>query len=139
MDFVQDNQSTSERGVLRGLHFQTGSFAQAKLVRTVYGEVLDVVADLRGGSPTFKEVYKVVLSSDNALQLLVPEGFAHGFLTLSETSVFAYKCNQYYNHTAEAGIMWNDPTLDIDWQFPKEKLILSEKDMQLPTLNEIKL
>ena len=139
MDFVQDNQSTSERGVLRGLHFQIGPFAQAKLVRTVYGEVLDVVADLRPGSPTFKKVYKVVLSSDNALQLLVPEGFAHGFLTLSETSVFAYKCNQYYNHVAEAGIIWNDPTLDIDWDFPKEKLILSEKDMQLPTFDELEL
>ncbi len=139
IDFVQDNQSTSERGVLRGLHFQTGPFAQAKLVRAVMGEVLDVVVDLRPESSTFGQSYKVILSSDNNLQMFVPAGFAHGFLTLSQVSVFAYKCDRYYKKEAESGIRWNDPHLGIDWGFPEEDMILSDKDIILPTLKELKI
>lgn len=139
IDFVQDNQSTSEKGVLRGLHFQKGPDAQAKLVRVVTGKVLDVVVDLRPGSPTFKESFKVVLSDENNFQLFVPAGFAHGFLTLSETSVFAYKCDHYYNKEADAGIIWNDPEFNIDWEFPEDQLILSEKDAELPVFKELKL
>lgn len=139
IDFVQDNQSTSGRGVLRGLHFQKGPYAQAKLVRAVVGEILDVVVDLRPDSPTFLRSFKLVLSSENNLQLFVPTGFAHGFLTLSEKSVFAYKCDQYYHKEADSGIIWNDPTLDIDWEMAEEDLTLSEKDMQLPTLKELDL
>lgn len=137
IDFVQDNQSTSRRGVLRGLHFQTGSDAQSKLVRTVHGEVLDVVVDLRPESPTFKKSFQVLLSDQNHFQLFVPAGFAHGLLTLSETSTFAYKCDRYYNKGSEGGIIWNDPNLGIDWGLPKEKIILSEKDAVLPTLDQI--
>ena len=136
IDFVQDNQSVSSRGVLRGFHFQTGEFAQAKLVRSVFGEVLDVVVDLRPGSPTYKMNFKVVLSAENNLQLFVPAGFAHGFLTLSESSVFSYKCDKYYNREAEGGIIWNDSTLAINWNFPKNEIILSEKDASLPTFKE---
>lgn len=136
IDFVQDNQSTSSRGVLRGFHFQTAEYAQAKLVRSVFGKVLDVVVDLRPGSPTYKMNYKVVLSAENNYQLFVPAGFAHAFLTLSESSVFAYKCDKYYNREAEGGIIWNDPTLNINWDFPREEIILSEKDAGLPTFKE---
>ena len=137
--FVQDNQSTSTRGVLRGFHFQKPPHAQTKLVRTVAGEVLDVVVDLRPESPTYKKSYKAVLSNENSFQLLVPPGFAHGFLTLSETSVFAYKCDKYYNKESEAGIIWNDPEINVDWEFPEEEIILSEKDAALPTLKELNL
>lgn len=139
VDFVQDNQSSSTRGVLRGLHFQKGDDAQAKLVRCAYGSILDVVVDLRKGSPTYKKHFKVVLSESNFLQLFVPSGFAHGFVTLSELSVFAYKCDRYYNKESEGGIIWNDPDLDIDWHLPKEELILSEKDAALPTIEELGL
>ncbi|MFV8837253.1 dTDP-4-dehydrorhamnose 3,5-epimerase [Salinimicrobium soli] len=135
-NFVQDNQSTSKKGVLRGLHFQKGPFGQAKLLRCVLGEVLDVVVDLRPNSPTFKKSFKAILSDENHLQLYIPSGFAHGFLTLSEKSVFAYKCDQYYNKAADSGIIWNDPTLAIDWNFPEGELILSEKDANLPTFDE---
>jgi dTDP-4-dehydrorhamnose 3,5-epimerase len=137
LNFVQDNQSTSTKGVLRGLHFQKGKFAQAKLVRAVVGEILDVVVDLRPDSPTYLKSFKVVLSNENHYQLFVPAGFAHGFLTLSETSVFAYKCDQYYHKESDAGIKWNDPALNIDWEMPEEELILSEKDKQLPTLESL--
>ena len=139
LSFVQDNQSTSTRGVLRGLHFQSGVFAQSKLVRCAMGEILDVIVDLRPDSPTYKKTYKVILSSENHHQLFFPAGFAHGFLTLSKTSVFAYKCDQYYNKEADAGILWKDPELSIDWEFPKEELILSEKDANLPTMKELGL
>lgn len=139
INFVQDNQSTSDRGVLRGFHFQKEPYAQAKLVRAVAGEVLDVVVDLRPGSPTYKKSYKVVLSNENKLELFVPAGFAHGFLTLSESSVFAYKCDEYYNRESEAGIIWNDPTLGVEWDFPEDELILSEKDAALPTFKELDL
>lgn len=139
LNFVQDNQSSSARGVLRGLHFQTGPFAQSKLVRVVLGKVLDVVVDLRPDSPTFKKSFKVILSNNNHHQLFVPAGFAHGFLTLSEMSVFAYKCDQYYNQKADAGVFWDDPDLQIDWEYPKPELILSEKDANLPTIKDLKL
>jgi dTDP-4-dehydrorhamnose 3,5-epimerase len=137
MDFVQDNQSVSKRGVLRGLHFQLGEFAQAKLVRVIHGEVLDVVVDLRPDSPTFKKTYKILLNDQNHHQLYVPQGFAHGFITLSETSVFSYKCDRFYSPGKESGIIFNDPDLAIDWNFPEENLILSEKDTKLPTLKQL--
>ncbi|MGB7786115.1 MAG: dTDP-4-dehydrorhamnose 3,5-epimerase [Salinimicrobium sp.] len=139
LNFVQDNQSTSTRGVLRGLHFQTGPFAQAKLLRCPMGKVLDVVVDLRPDSPTFKKSFKAVLSDENHLQLFIPAGFAHGFITLSEKSLFAYKCDQYYNKEADAGVIWNDPALNIDWNFPEDQLILSEKDANLPTFEQLGL
>ncbi|HET8754127.1 MAG TPA: dTDP-4-dehydrorhamnose 3,5-epimerase [Salinimicrobium sp.] len=137
INFVQDNQSTSKKGVLRGLHFQKGKHAQAKLVRCLLGEILDVVVDLRKDSPTYKQHCKVNLSQHNHFQLFVPAGFAHGFLTLSENSLFAYKCDQYYNKEADSGIIWNDPNLNIDWNFPSEELILSEKDANLPTFESL--
>ncbi len=139
MDFVQDNQSSSKKGVLRGLHFQKGKFAQSKLVRTVLGKVLDVVVDLRPDSPTFKKSFKAVLSDENHHQLFVPAGFAHGFITLSETSVFAYKCDRYFNKEADAGVFYNDPVFEIDWEFPDDQIILSEKDANLPNFEELKL
>ena len=135
-DFVQDNQSVSKHGVLRGLHYQKGEFAQTKIVRVVYGKVLDVVVDLRPESPTFKQTYSAILDDENLHQLYVPKGFGHGFLTLSEKSVFAYKCDHYYTPGSEAGIIYNDPDLNIDWNFPERSMILSEKDMQLPTFKE---
>ncbi len=139
IDFVQDNQSVSSRGVLRGLHFQSGDHAQAKLVRVIFGEVLDVVVDLRPESPTFKEVYKILLNDKNHHQLFIPQRFAHGFLTLSEVSVFSYKCDRYYSSGAESGIIYNDPELAIDWGFPEEEFILSDKDKNLPTLSSLSL
>lgn len=139
MEFVQDNQSSSKKGVLRGLHFQKGKYAQSKLVRTVFGKVLDVVIDLRPNSPTFKQSFKAVLSDENHHQLFVPAGFAHGFVTLSEKSVFAYKCDMYFNKEADAGVFYKDPAFNIDWEFPDDELILSEKDANLPTFDTLKL
>lgn len=133
-EFVQDNQSISHYGVLRGLHYQKGEFAQTKIVRVIHGKVLDVVVDLRPDSPTFKQTYSVILDDNNLFQLYVPKGFGHGFLTLSEKSVFAYKCDHYYTPGSEAGIIYNDPDLSIDWNFPEEKLIISDKDKIQPTL-----
>lgn len=137
LEFVQDNQSVSKKGVLRGLHFQSGEFAQAKLVRVIYGEVMDVVVDLRPDSPTFKKSYNIILSDKNQHQLFIPQGFAHGFITLSETSVFSYKCDRFYYPGSESGVIYNDPDLSIDWDFPEDELILSEKDTKLPTLKEL--
>lgn len=137
IEFVQDNQSVSKKGVLRGLHFQSGEFAQAKLVRVIHGEVLDVVVDLRPDSPTFKQAYQLILSDKNHHQLFIPQGFAHGFITLSETAVFSYKCDRFYYPGSESGIIYNDPDLAIDWNFPENELILSEKDTKLPTLKEL--
>jgi|SRR6476660_1715345 len=134
--FVQDNQSFSARGVLRGLHYQTGNHAQAKLVRVLKGEVLDVAVDIRPGSKTFGQYDAVVLSGENQTQFFVPRGFAHGFLVLSETAVFFYKCDNFYNRESEGGIFYNDATIGIDWQFPLNALIISEKDKQLPNLGE---
>lgn len=136
IDFVQDNQSVSSRGVLRGLHFQTGNMAQAKLVRVVKGKVMDVVVDLRKNSETFGKSYSVVLDDVNHLQLFVPRGFAHGFITLSEESIFSYKCDNYYDKASESGIIYNDATLALDWHLPKEEFIISEKDLELPTFEE---
>ena len=135
-EFVQDNQSVSSYGVLRGLHYQKGEFAQTKIVRVIYGKVLDVVVDLRPDSPTFKKTYSVILDDKNLHQLYVPKGFGHGFLTLSEKSVFAYKCDDYYRPGSEGGIIYNDPELNIDWNFPEKEMILSEKDRNLPTFKE---
>ncbi len=136
-EFVQDNQSVSRFGVLRGLHYQTGEFAQTKIVRVIYGKVLDVVVDLRPNSPTYKKTYSAVLDDKNLYQLFVPKGFAHGFLTLSEKSVFAYKCDHYYQPGSEAGIIFNDPDLNINWNFPEAEMIISEKDRKQPTLKEV--
>jgi dTDP-4-dehydrorhamnose 3,5-epimerase len=134
--FVQDNQSKSGYGVLRGLHYQLNPEAQAKLVRVIEGKVLDVVVDIRVGSPTFGQSYSIELSAENKMQLLIPRGFAHGFSVLSETAVFYYKCDNYYNKDAEAGIIFNDPALNIDWQLPEGDMILSDKDRQLPLLKD---
>ena len=133
-NFVQDNHSKSTYGVLRGLHYQQNPFAQAKLVRVLQGKVLDVVVDIRRNSPTFQQSFTLELSAENKLQLLIPRGFAHGFVVLSETCEFFYKCDNYYNKASEGGIAYNDPTLNIDWQVPAQDIILSEKDMQNPTL-----
>jgi dTDP-4-dehydrorhamnose 3,5-epimerase len=133
INFVQDNQSISTYGVLRGLHYQTGEMAQAKLVRVIEGEVLDIVIDLRKDSKTFGQHYSIILDAKNFTQLFVPRGFAHGFLTLSKRSIFAYKCDNYYDKASESGILYNDETLQLDWQLPVEDLIISEKDKELLT------
>lgn len=132
--FVQDNQSFSTKGVLRGLHYQCGVHAQAKLVRVIQGEVLDVAVDLRPDSKTYRQYEAVVLSEENQLQFFIPRGFAHGFLVLSETATFFYKCDNLYNKESEAGLIFNDETLNINWNFPFKDLIISDKDLVLPTL-----
>lgn len=134
--FVQDNQSVSTRGVLRGLHYQTGEHSQAKLVRVLKGEVLDVAVDLRPGSDTFGQYESVLLSGENQRQFFVPRGFAHGFVVLSEQAVFFYKCDNFYNKESEGGLHYADPTVHIDWQFPLDEVILSDKDKVLPNLPE---
>lgn len=126
--FVQDNESKSKYGVLRGLHFQKPPYAQAKLVRVVKGKVLDVAVDIREKSPTFGKHVAVELSEENKRQLFIPRGFAHGFAVLSEEVIFQYKCDNYYAPDHEGGILWNDPQLNIDWKLPLEDIILSEKD-----------
>lgn len=131
INFVQDNESLSTRGVLRGLHFQKGEFAQAKLVRVIKGEVLDVAVDLREDSPTYMEYESVVLSEENKKQFFVPRGFAHGFVVLSPEAIFSYKCDNYYNKESEGGIRYDDPRLGIDWKLNDQELILSEKDCLL--------
>lgn len=130
--FIQDNQSKSSIGVLRGLHYQRGEYQQAKLVRVLEGEVLDVVVDLRKDSVTYKEVFTTVLSADNFKQVFIPRGCAHGFLVRSEEAIFAYKCDNVYNKASEGGIIYNDPSLQIDWDFDLDKVIVSEKDKVLP-------
>lgn len=136
--FVQDNQSYSSKGVLRGLHYQTGEHAQAKLVRVLQGEVLDVAVDIRPNSPTFGQYESILLSAENQKQFFVPRGFAHGFLVLSETATFFYKCDNFYNKESEGGIIYNDPALNINWNFQESELIISEKDTILPTLENAK-
>ncbi|MBS1748094.1 MAG: dTDP-4-dehydrorhamnose 3,5-epimerase [Bacteroidetes bacterium] len=126
--FVQDNQSASTRGVLRGLHMQIGVHAQAKLVRVLEGSVLDVAVDLRKYSPTFGKSFSIELTGDNQKQFYIPRGFAHGFVVLSDVAVFFYKCDNLYNKDSELGIMYNDPGLNINWQLPESSLILSDKD-----------
>lgn len=137
VNFVQDNQSISKYGVLRGLHFQKGANAQAKLVRVVKGRVLDIVVDLRKDSPTFGKHYSIELNEENRFQLFVPRGFAHGFVTLSKESIFCYKCDNYYDKNSESGIIFNDATLNLDWHLLEEDLIVSEKDLELPTFKEV--
>ncbi len=137
--FVQDNESSSRYGVLRGLHFQKPPHAQAKLVRVVKGKVLDIAVDIRKGSPTFGHHVSTELSGENKRQLFIPRGFAHGFAVLSNEVVFQYKCDRYYVPHSEGGILWNDPALGIDWKLPAEDVILSEKDKKNVLLNELKL
>ncbi len=132
--FVQDNQSFSTKGVLRGLHYQCGEHAQAKLVRVLQGEVLDVAVDIRPDSETFGQYEAVKLSGENQTQFFVPRGFAHGFLVLSETATFFYKCDNFYNKESEGGLKYNDETINIDWQFPTNDLLISEKDLAQPNL-----
>lgn len=136
VEFVQDNESKSGYGVLRGLHFQKPPHAQAKLVRCITGSILDVVVDLRIESPTFKKSYSVELSDQNKLQLFIPRGFAHGFVVLSEDAIFTYKVDNLYAPTSEYGIRFDDPDLQIDWKLNKEELKLSGKDMILPYLSD---
>lgn len=132
--FVQDNESRSSYGVVRGLHFQKGAFSQSKLVRVVEGVVLDVAVDIRRGSPTFGRHVAVELDADSHRQLFIPRGFAHGFSVLSDHAVFQYKCDNYYAPQAESAIAWNDPALGIDWRVPAGEAILSEKDRRHPLL-----
>ena len=132
--FVQDNQSYSTKGVLRGLHYQCGEHTQAKLVRVLQGEVLDVAVDIRPDSETYGQYEAVKLSGENQTQFFVPRGFAHGFLVLSETATFFYKCDNFYNKDSEGGLMFNDETINIDWQFPTTDLLISEKDLVQPNL-----
>lgn len=134
--FVQDNISKSSYGVLRGLHLQKGEHAQAKLVSCLEGRVLDVAVDLRKNSSTFGKWFSIELSAENKVQFYVPRGFGHGFSVLSETAVFAYKCDNYYNKESEGGVLYNDPHLQIDWNLPESALILSDKDKIQPTFAE---
>ena len=133
INFVQDNESMSSRGVLRGLHYQTNAHAQAKLVK---GEVLDIVVDLRKASKTFGQHISVRLNGDNKKQVFIPRGFAHGFLVLKDQTIFSYKCDNYYNKSSENGILYNDVTLNIDWLLPDDELILSDKDKTLQTFQD---
>ncbi len=136
--FVQDNESFSKYGTLRGLHFQLGDSAQAKLVRVIKGSVLDVAVDLRKGSPTFGKHFSVELTEENKKMMIIPRGFAHGFVVLSETALFTYKCDNFYDPKNEGGLMYNDPALGIDWRVPADKLILSEKDLKNANMENLK-
>jgi dTDP-4-dehydrorhamnose 3,5-epimerase len=137
--FVQDNESKSSYGVLRGLHYQLAPYSQTKLVRVIQGRVYDVAVDLRSDSPTFGEWAGVELSAENKKQFLVPKGFAHGFVVLSENAVFAYKCDECYNPKAERGIIFNDPALGIDWKVSPDDLIIAEKDKKWPVIAEAEM
>jgi len=136
--WVQDNQSCSGYGVIRGLHYQLPPFVQSKLVRVLKGKILDVAVDIRKGSPTFGKVYAKKLSASNRRQLFIPAGFAHGFSVLSDKAEVLYKCDHFYNKEAEGGIIFNDAELSIDWQIPEKKAIVSEKDRSLPTFAQCK-
>lgn len=135
--FVQDNQSKSNRGVLRGLHFQKGEFAQAKLVRVIKGKALDVAVDIRPNSSTYGKVFSIILSGENNKQLFVPRGFAHGFSVLEDNTIFSYKCDNYYNKESESGIIYNDSVLNIDWMLENHEIQLSEKDKILPNFRAL--
>ena len=137
VDFVQDNESRSSYGVVRGLHFQKPPYSQSKLVRVISGTVLDVAVDIRKGSPTFGRHVAVELSGDNHRQLFIPRGFAHGFAVLSNEAVFQYKCDSFYAPQSEGAIAWDDPDLGIDWRIPPERVVLSEKDRRHPWLKDI--
>lgn len=134
--FVQDNQARSVYGVVRGLHFQDQPYSQTKLIRALQGVILDVVVDMRAGSPAYGKVFSIELSAENKKQLLVPQGFAHGYSVLSETAEVFYKCDRFYNKEAEGGIAYNDPDLKIDWKIPAEKMILSSKDLLYPGFSD---
>lgn len=136
--FVQDNQSKSSYGVLRGLHFQTAPFCQSKLVRCLQGSVLDVAVDLRIGSPTYGKHVAVELSAENHRQLFIPHGFAHGFVVLSEEAIFAYKCDNYYSPAHDGGVKFDDPAIGIDWRIPVSAMKLSDKDLKQPLMEEVK-
>ncbi len=138
-NFVQDNQSISTYGVLRGLHFQTGEHAQAKLVRVIQGNILDVVVDLRLNSKTFGQSFSIELSSINNKQLFIPRGFAHGFIVLSKTALFSYKCDNFYNKSAESGIRYNDPELSINWGLPAADIIVNHRDASFDSLEDLKI
>ena len=135
--FVQDNESRSKRGVLRGLHFQREPYAQAKLVRVVQGRVIDVAVDIRPGSPTFGKYVATELSGENHRQMFIPKGFAHGYVVLEDDTVFQYKCDEYYHPESEAGIAWNDPQIGIEWPLSEDEIILSDKDRKHLTLKEL--
>lgn len=137
VNFVQDNESRSSKGVLRGLHFQKGDYAQAKLVRVVKGSVLDVCVDIRKVSKTFGKSFSVILDDKECKQLFIPRGFAHGFLVLEQNTIFSYKCDNYYNKSSEGGIVYNDKTLNINWGLPENQIKLSEKDKQLPSFENL--
>jgi dTDP-4-dehydrorhamnose 3,5-epimerase len=139
INFVQDNQSTSQRGVLRGLHMQKGEFAQAKIVRVIKGKVLDVVVDVRKNSKTYGQSFSCILSEQNHKQLFVPRGFLHGFSVLEDDTIFDYKCDNYYNKKFEDGVLFNDSHLNIDWKLREEEIILSEKDKNLKMFTKFKL
>lgn len=134
-EWVQDNQSQSKYGVVRGLHFQKPPYAQTKLIRVLKGEILDVVVDLRHDKPTYGKSFSIILSSQNHLQLLIPKGFAHGFSVLSEEADVMYKCDALYNKESESGILFNDPQLGINWQVENDKMIISNKDLVLPSFD----
>ena len=135
-DFVQDNQSCSQRGTLRGLHAQASPFAQGKLVRVIQGSVIDIAVDIRKGSPTYGRNVSVQLSAENFKMLWIPPGFLHGFATLENNTIFSYKVTNLYNKESETGVLWNDPQLNIDWRLKEEEVILSEKDKTLPLFSD---
>lgn len=137
VDFVQDNQSKSSKGVLRGLHFQEGKNVQAKLVRAIKGSILDVCVDIRKDSNTFGQYFSIILDDKENKQLYIPRGFAHGFLVLEDDTIFSYKCDNFYHKPSESGIIYNDKNLNIEWGFPENQLLLSEKDKQLPTFEKL--
>lgn len=137
INFVQDNQASSSYGVIRGLHFQKDPFAQTKLIRVLSGNIIDAVVDIRKGSPTYGQAYTIELSAQNKKQLLVPKGFAHGYSVISPTAEVFYKCDGFYHKESEGGIAWNDPLLNIDWQVPADKSVISDKDQQLPLLEMV--
>lgn len=137
IDFIQENQSKSSYGVIRGLHYQKGEYAQSKLVRCVKGKILDVAVDIREGSPTFGKHVSAILTEDNHYQLFIPRGFAHGFSVLSDEAIVQYKCDNYYNKDSEGGVNILDKSLNIEWMIPEEKMILSEKDLKWEKLNMI--
>lgn len=138
VEFVQDNESMSTYGVIRGLHFQKPPYAQSKLVRCVKGKVLDVAVDIRQNSPTFGQYVAVELSAENHRQVFIPKGFAHGFAVLSDVAIFQYKCDEFYHPEVEDGILLTDSNLNIDWKIPMEKVVLSDKDLKHPLLNDMR-
>ena len=137
INFVQDNQAKSSYGVVRGLHYQLNPHAQTKLIRVLSGEIIDAVVDIRKNSPTYGKAYTILLSAANKKQLLVPKGFAHGYSVISETAEVFYKCDEFYHKESEGGIFWNDPSLQIDWQLPADKIVVSDKDKVHPLLENV--